>query len=137
MAATALGELRYQMEAGGQFYRLVAVGHPDRKFCREAVEEAAAIFDFDIGMAVLALVGGAYFSAESVHHELQSVADAEHGQAQLKHSGIGGRSVGVVDRRRAAGKNDSDWGVAFNFFERWRCRAELQKKHFVRGCGAR
>src|SRR4051794_5007133 len=67
-------------------------------------------------MAVLALVGGAHFSAESVHHELQSVADAEYGQSQLENFGIGGRSVGIVDRRWASGKNDADGGVAFYFF---------------------
>ena len=78
-------------------------------------------------MAVLALVGGADFSAEGVHHELQSVADAEYGQAQLKDFGVRGWSVGVVDRRWASGKNDSDRGVALNFFDAGCARQNYRK----------
>jgi hypothetical protein len=115
------------MEACGEFYRLVSVRHPDGKFCGKAVEKAAAVFDFDIRTAVLALVGGANFSAEGVHHKLQSVADAEYGQAQLKDFGVRGWSVGVVDRRWATGKNDSDRGVAFNFFDAGCARQNYRK----------
>ncbi len=78
------GRAGHQVEAGGQFYRFIAVRHPDGKFCGEAFEKTRAVLDFDVGMAVLAFVGGAHFAAESVHHELQSVADAQHGQAQLR-----------------------------------------------------
>src|SRR6478736_5721745 len=45
---------RYKMEAGREFDRFVSVGHPDGKFCGEAVEKAAAVLDFDIRTAVLA-----------------------------------------------------------------------------------
>ena len=71
-------------------------------------------------MTVLALVGGPHFTAQGVHHELQSIADAQHGQAQLQHARVGGRRISVIDRRRAAGKNNPDRGVAANFFQRGR-----------------
>ena len=106
------------MEAGGQFHRFVAVRHPDGKFCGQAFEKPGAVLDFHVGMAVLALVGGAHLAAERVHHELQSVADAEHRQAQLKHARIRRRRVGVIHRRRPAGKNDAHRRVAANFFQR-------------------
>ena len=36
------GRTGHQVEAGGQFYRFVAVRHPDGKFCGEAFEKAAS-----------------------------------------------------------------------------------------------
>ena len=78
-------------------------------------------------MAVLALVGSTHFSAERVHHELQSIADAEHGQAQLEHARVRGRSVGVIHRRGAAGKNDAYRGVAANLFQAGGARQHYRK----------
>src|ERR1700747_620242 len=74
-----------QLEFGGQFYRFVAMRHPDREFCGESFEKAAGILDFNLGMTVLSFIRGAHLAAESVHHELESVTDAKHRQAQLKY----------------------------------------------------
>ena len=68
-------------------------------------------------MAVLALVRRTHFSAEGVHHELQSVADAEHGQAQLEDARVGGGRVFVVDRPRGSREHDADGRVAFDLVE--------------------
>src|ERR1700680_3788799 len=68
-------------------------------------------------MAVLALIGGANLSTECVHHELQSVTNAEHGQTQFEYAGVRGRGVGVVNRGRAAGKDDAYRGITANLFQ--------------------
>ena len=86
------------MKPGGQFYRFVAVRHPDGKSRGEAFEKTRAVLDLHVGVTVLALVGGPHFTAQGVNHELQSVADAQHRQAQLEDARVGGRRVGVIDR---------------------------------------
>ena len=43
-----------------------------------------------------------------MHDVLQSVADAEDGQAEREDGGIGGRRVGVVDGAGAPGEDDAD-----------------------------
>ena len=100
--------------------RFVAVRHPDCKILGQSLKQPrsqSSIVNF--GVTVFALVGRAHFSAERVHHELQPVADAEHGQRRgRRRAGSATRSVFVIDRRRAAGENDSNRRVASNFFER-------------------
>ena len=49
--------------------------------------------------------------------EVQTVADAEHGHAHIQHTGIGGRSIRVIDGRRAAREDDPEWLVGLNFSE--------------------
>ena len=68
-------------------------------------------------MAVLAFVGSAHFAAERVHHQLQAIANAEHGQAQAEHARVGERGVAVVDGAGAPGENDSDRRKAADFVE--------------------
>ncbi len=75
---------------------------------------------FNLGVAVLALNGGSHFASERMHHVLQPVAYAEHGQAHAEHSRVGERRVFIVDRRRAPGQNDAHRQVAAEFFERHR-----------------
>jgi hypothetical protein len=50
--------LRHQLEAGRQFESFVAVRHPDGKFSGQALEEDRVGDDFDLGVTVLAFVGG-------------------------------------------------------------------------------
>ena len=111
------GGAGHQVEAGGKLYRFIAVRHPDRKLSGQALKQTRAVLDFDVGVSILALVGGANFSAQGVHHELKPVTDAEHGYAQFEHAWVRGRRVGVIHRGRAAGKNDADRGIAANFFQ--------------------
>src|ERR1700719_3363191 len=75
------------------------------------------MLNFNLSVAVLALSGGANFAAERVDHELQSVADTEHGDAEIEDALIRERRVFVVHRRRATRENDSYWRVAANFFQ--------------------
>ncbi len=100
-------------KAGGQFQRFVAVAHPHLQGGRQVGEERrGGVFDGDFGVAVLALGRGAHFAAEVMNDELQAVADAENRHAELKHSRVGRGRVGIVDRRRSAGKNDADGVMA-------------------------
>src|SRR3984957_10071458 len=71
--------LCHQLEAGRQFESFVAMRHPDGKFSGQALEEDRVGDDFDLGVPVLALVGGTNLAPERVHHELESVADTQHG----------------------------------------------------------
>ena len=97
-----------QLEAGREFIGFVAVRHPDRQRPFEALEQRGRRGQqFDLRVAVLALVGRANFAAQLVHHELQAVADAQYGQAEMQHAIVGRRRVGVVDRRRPARQDDA------------------------------
>ena len=104
--------LRHQFEARRQFERFVAVRHPDGEFLGQSLKQNGIRNDVDFRAAVLALVRRAHFAAERVHHELQSVADAEHGHAQVEDARVGGRRVFVVDRPWRARKDDADGRVA-------------------------
>src|SRR5579862_783353 len=71
-----------------------------------------------MGVAILALVGGADLSAQLVHHELEAIADAEHGQTHVQYAFVGRGSVGIVDRRWSARQHDARGRIALDFVER-------------------
>ncbi len=75
------------------------------------------MLDLHFGMAIFAFGGGAHLSTERVHHELQSIADAEHGDAEIEDALVGQRGVFVVHRRRTARENDAHRRVAADFFQ--------------------
>ncbi len=106
-AGEGVGGPRGEGEAVGQLLRFVAVAHPDGERTGKSVEEEGLVDDIDLGVAVLAGGRGFDLAAEVVHDELQPVADAEDGDAEREHGGIGGGSIGVIDRARAAGEDDA------------------------------
>jgi len=109
---------RREPETVWQLFGLVAMRHPNREFAGQSLKKfRVGVLNFNLSVAVLALSGGANFAAERVDHELQSVADTEHGDAEIEDALIRERSVFVVHRRRAARENDSYWRVAANFFQ--------------------
>ena len=71
-------------------------------------------------MSVLTLLGRAHLTAERMHHKLQSVADAKHGQAKLEDASIGRRRVFVVDRPRRARQNNATRRITLDLVERGR-----------------
>jgi hypothetical protein len=81
------------------------------------LEEAGSVLDFNVGVSVLAVIGGPDFSTELMHHKLKSVTDAKHRYAQLEDPRVRGRRIGVIHRRWAARKNDSYRGIAADFFQ--------------------
>ncbi len=80
MAATALEDLPTSSKPGGSSS---ASSPCDIQTATglEALEQRRIVAQrLDFGVPVLALFGGAHLAAQLVHHELQAVADAEHGQ---------------------------------------------------------
>jgi len=93
--------------------------HPNRKLRRQSLKKLrVGLLDLDLGMPILAFRSGAHFAAEGIDHELQSIADTEHGEAKLEDTFVGVRSVLVIDRRWTARQNNPDGMVAANLFER-------------------
>ena len=74
--------------------------------------------EIDFGVAVLPLITGDNFAAELVRHELQSVADAEHRNAEMQHALIGGWRVVIVNRAWASGQDDAGRIVLLHFRQR-------------------
>lgn len=73
----------------------VAVAHPDLVGVLEALVQHAGV-DGEVGAAVLAAARGGDGAAELLRHDLEAVADAEDGQAQLQDLRVrGGRTVSV------------------------------------------
>jgi hypothetical protein len=79
-------------EAGGQPFDAVAVAHPHLKllFGVEALEQEVARGVLDFGATVLVMIGADDAPAEHVAHQLEPVADAEHGNAELEDRAIDG-----------------------------------------------
>ncbi len=87
----------------------IAAGSPAKSGVR-------SIFDRDFGVAVFALGRRAHFAAEVVNDEVQPVADAEHrADPRWSSARIGLGRICVVDRRRAAGENNSNRLVGLDF----------------------
>jgi len=94
MAATALGDFAVSWKPAG-------VARPRRRVTSkpenlgQAFEQArTGPIDFDLGVTVLALIRGTYFSPERVDHVLKAVADAKHGKAESEDLPVGtGASV--------------------------------------------
>src|ERR1035438_10173706 len=123
--------LGHQFETRRELERFVAGRHPDSKFLGQPLKENRIRHYIALGGAVLALVGGADFAAERVHHELQSKADAENGQAQFEDARVGRRSVLVVDRPRRSREHDADGRVASYLIELSRAGADLARHYGV------
>ncbi len=86
----------------------VTVRHPDveRLALGESVEDALGPLDHHAGVAVFASARALDAPAEKVRDELQPVADAEDGHAELEDARVhGGRALGV-DARRASRQDD-------------------------------
>src|SRR5512143_3281876 len=82
------------------------------------MEEArGGMQDGDFGVSVFAVGAGDDLAAERMHHEMQSVTDAEDGKAEFDDALIGWGRIGVVDGRGAAGEDDADGSVAADFVE--------------------
>ena len=112
---------RHQLKTRRQFQRFVAMRHPHRKFFGQSLKKKRIGNDIDFSVPVLALVGGTHLASQRVHHELQSIADAKHRQAQFEEARVSRRSVLVIDRPWRSGKNNADGRVAVDLVEF--CRA--------------
>src|SRR5258708_2460238 len=75
-------------------------------------------------MSVLAFLPRPHFAAERMHHELEPVADTEHGHSEVKDAFVRWRRVFVVDRPRRARENDPYRRAVLDFLERCRARQD-------------
>ena len=89
------------------FRDFVPVGHPHLDFPVQTEEQIAGFDDFQHGLAVFPGMAAGDLSAQRVNHQLQSVADAQHRNAEFENSRIAFGGMLGVDTGRAAGKNDA------------------------------
>ena len=110
--------LRRQMKTCGQFQRLVSMRHPHRQIRGQAVKQRILV-DRRSGPPHdrTRACPPTHLAAQMMRDELQPVADAENGHAQIEHLRIGGRRVRVVHRAGAARQHDADRLVRLNFFK--------------------
>ena len=118
MAATALAVFAVSRKPGGSSSAESPCDiHTASSFRQSEKKLRVKFLDLNFRVAVLAFSRGTHLPAERIDHELQSVADAEHGNAEIEDTLIGQRRVFVVHRRRAARQNDSHRRIAANFFQ--------------------
>lgn len=106
----ATGGGGHALEAGWQFGDFVAVAHPDLQLAvgiAQALQQVVVAMQLDLRVAEFALLATFDFAAELLCHGLHAIADAQHGDAQIK-DGFGG-AVGFVgiDAGVAAGEDDA------------------------------
>ena len=82
--------------------------HPHLLCAGQACEQrVGAIFHFERGQAVFALLAFPHRSAERVRHDLLAVADSHHGPPQGEYGGVYRGAGRVVNAARAAGDDDA------------------------------
>src|SRR5678815_237119 len=117
----SVGRASHERKPLGKLFRFVTVRHPDGKHFGKTFEKLR-VRDFFYGrMAIFALRAGAHFYAQSMHHEVEAIADAEHRLSHGEHAGVRLWSVGIVNRRRPSRQNDSDGRIRIDLLEG--CRA--------------
>jgi hypothetical protein len=90
---------------------LIAMTHPDLCFARHTGEEIICFLtriDRAMRAAELPDLVALHAAAERLRHELHSVADAEHGDAEIEDARIALRRALGVNAGRAAGEDESD-----------------------------
>src|SRR5579864_1816280 len=103
--------------------------HPDVERRRQAFKQPRLAFDVDFRVAIFTLRAGTNFATELVRDEVQTIADAEHGESKGKHAIVGRRRVVIVNGGRASAQNDADRPVAFDLIE-WSSTRQDDGKYF-------
>jgi len=103
------------------------VGHPDVEvLAGPHVAKRPDRFDhLDAGRAVLAVCRAVDLAAQQLGHELEAVADAKHGDAELEDLGIDHWGAGLLDAVGAAGEDDSLGPEGADLLERHRAGVDL------------
>jgi hypothetical protein len=84
------------LEPGGKTRDLIAMGIPDAEGPADPVEQVGSSTEAEGAMAILAMGGGSDLAAEHLGHELDAVADAKHGNAEVEQGGVRtGRALGA------------------------------------------
>ena len=83
--------------------RLIAVAHPHLQLWRKPRKEwSRGILHRHFGIAILTLRSWPDHSAQMMHNVVQPVADTKNRRRLIQNSGVGCRSVHVINRRRPA-----------------------------------
>ena len=99
------------LEAAREAGDLVAVRIPDAQRRLQSLQELGALAEGKRAVTVLAMGAAGDVAAEHLAHELDAVADAEHGQTHLEDAGVRvGRALGL-HAIRTAGEDDADDAV--------------------------
>ncbi len=114
------------LEALGRLRHGVAVAHPHGLVVGLAVEQGAAGRERDRGGSVLAGTRVRDLAAESAGHDLEAVADAEHGDAELEDPLIEAGRALLVDAGRAAAQDDAGRVLRADLLGRDRGRHDLR-----------
>ncbi len=95
------------------------MAHPHLERRRQAREQlCGAVFHLNLGVAVFAPGAGTDFAAKMMNDVMKAVADAEDWHIEREKCWIGGRRVGVIDRRGTAGENDAERLESVDFAQR-------------------
>src|SRR5579884_2309698 len=86
---------------------LIAVTHPDGRLARHVGEQAVGVMDVTQGPAELAAGGRQHLAAEQMTGQVQTVANAQYGYAEVEDFGIAQGSAGSVDAGGAAGEDQA------------------------------
>ncbi len=101
---------REHLETVGCTFHAVAVGHPHVQRIRKATEQDTRLADVQGSPAVFAPPGSSDRAPETLGHDLESVADAEHRKPELQDLGIEIGGAGRVDARRSPAQDDGRRG---------------------------
>src|SRR5882724_2735772 len=125
----AVRGLRERREAPGRAENGVAVAHPDGHapglLRLDALEQPARPLERNLGLAVLAPLGGDHVAAQEVAHRLHAVADTEDGHARVEERLRRQRCAVVVDTRGAPGEDDALVAPRQDLLDRVRAREDL------------
>ena len=119
-AGAAVG---HQGEALGHLGHIVPVAHPGDALLRQALEKLAGGVVKGLGLSVLpggVVLGGGDPAAQGMGHELASVADAQHRQAQLEEAGIHLGGAVLIDTVGPAGEDEADGRHGLELVQRGR-----------------
>ena len=132
----SMSSLRRQLKSRRQLQRLVPMRHPHRLPLRQSRKQHRLRDNIDLRMPILALIRRPDLAAQRVHHELQPVTDAKHGQPQLEHARIRRRRIFVVDRPRRAREHNPSRSAALHLIKRSRA-GEHHRKNILFADAAR
>src|ERR1700683_3694229 len=90
-----------------QSNHMVAVAIPDLKLPGEVREKLGAVFDIELGGAILASLGSFHSSTKRMRQPMHAVANSEHWNIQLQYLRIADRRCRVVHGTGPAGQDDT------------------------------
>ena len=93
-------------KAFGSFFRIVLMAHPAYVVLFQAGEETGFIVQRHSGLAVFPAAGMGHFAAQSLGHELISIADAQNRDAHFENALIHTGGIFRIDTVGTAGQDD-------------------------------